>query len=751
MKRNLVLVALLVVVLALSLVACNHVHTYWEAWEYDELEHWHKASCEHSDEKGDLAPHSFNDKGECVCGYKVDPEDLPNHVHPYSKMWMFDETNHWHGAICKHYSEQTATARHTFVDGVCSVCGAWENFSATFLSVLSQSEVWNYYWTAENFNLGDVNEDGTNILVNKGEIKLALSKDGAISGNGSMFVTITPNEAGESDSVQASMKCVIEDGVLYAISSETGKENVYFKTDLQRLIAQGETDVIAEIQNAFEQMDYNMGEIYGYLNQAKYYLSQMGMDDIENLPDFGDIDLANGIFIGEKDDSVGGVTTYRFNFDLLRDLNKMLAETTVEQYVDGVLGEGAFNKIPDMVSYALDLTVGDFLDMLEAQGVTLDDIIKTLDTFVAAQYPDENINTLNELINYLIQQNGATLPIKVDVKQMILMLEDATVYDLLSMVGQSNNETAPTKEQIVEYVSQALDQVRDLTVYGMISEPSFDLPADKIDMSANMIKLCVDEAINILENNFQVRLRVGEDGSCKLVISVVALEQTEITDNMTAEEKAVAQIFNEYKQQLANVHGTVTVGADRILDTDYANVKQQVEEAYGKIVVPEAVEERNALEAKLEKELKAFSVQFCASDDGRLLIQVNKVQVFDLVDGTSVNINLMVMFIVDLENPVSICKNGENVYELNYSIELTKVDEYNSPYVNEVDGKPHFVDYAMENWGYSEQEAQDMLEDMRNSVVEELVMQGLNLSYNTELHQFSVIQQTPDVEATPAE
>lgn len=467
-----------------------------------------------------------------------------------------------------------------------------------------------------------------------------------------------------------------------------------------------------------------------------------GIEDIVNeLPDFDDIDFTNGPIIIDQEQSGSNITVYKFNFGLLRSLNKLLAETTVEQYVNSVLGDGAFSKIPDMLSSVLDLTVGDFLEMLEAQGVTLDDVIDALDTVVATQYPDENINTLNELVNYLMQQNGVA-SIKIDVKQMILMLRDTTVYDLVSMVMQSGNGTLPSKAEIVSQVSTMLNQVRSLTVYGIMSAP---------DMSANMIKLYVDEAINVMENNFQVRLHVATDGSSKVVFTVVAPEQTVITDKMTEDEQSVAQIFNEFKEQIKNVHGTVTVGTDRLVDTDYAGVKQAVEEAYGAIVIPEITEDRNALEDKLENELEAFSVQFCTSDDGRLLIQVNKVQDIYLDEDIYVNINLMVKFFVDLENPVSISKNGENVYNLNYRIELNSVEELNEPCVTGVDGISHFVEYAMKNWGYSEQEAEEELKAMQNSVVEELVLLGLDLTYNVQTNQFSVIKQAPDAEVTPAE
>ena len=50
-----------------------------------------------------------------------------SHKHEYSADWSYDETNHWHAAICNKnvncYSATADNAAHTFVDGTCSVCG----------------------------------------------------------------------------------------------------------------------------------------------------------------------------------------------------------------------------------------------------------------------------------------------------------------------------------------------------------------------------------------------------------------------------------------------------------------------------------------------------------------------------------------------------------------------------------------------------------------------------------------------------
>ena len=76
---------------ALSLSSCNvleminkkdeHKHSFSEVWTTNETQHWHAATCEHTDEKSELADHKdrdYDDKCD-ACGYdlkvKVDVED----------------------------------------------------------------------------------------------------------------------------------------------------------------------------------------------------------------------------------------------------------------------------------------------------------------------------------------------------------------------------------------------------------------------------------------------------------------------------------------------------------------------------------------------------------------------------------------------------------------------------------------------------------------------------------------------------
>ena len=46
-----------------------------------------------------------------------------SHSHTYANGWTSDETSHWHAATCEHSDKVSGKAVHTFVNGVCSVCG----------------------------------------------------------------------------------------------------------------------------------------------------------------------------------------------------------------------------------------------------------------------------------------------------------------------------------------------------------------------------------------------------------------------------------------------------------------------------------------------------------------------------------------------------------------------------------------------------------------------------------------------------
>ena len=96
-----------------SIAKLEHTHTFAETWTSDEANHWHVATCEHTEEVSGKAAHTFGEwevtknatcteKGsrECtctVCKYE-ETEEIAATGHSYSLEWSKDLTNHWHAA-----------------------------------------------------------------------------------------------------------------------------------------------------------------------------------------------------------------------------------------------------------------------------------------------------------------------------------------------------------------------------------------------------------------------------------------------------------------------------------------------------------------------------------------------------------------------------------------------------------------------------------------------------------------------------
>ena len=95
-------------------------HTYSDSWSSNSNEHWHKATCEHSNLKLGVASHTDADEdGLCdVCGYEV------GHTHTFSSEWTYDTTHHWHVSTCSHKTVKGELGAHKDAnsDGACDFC-----------------------------------------------------------------------------------------------------------------------------------------------------------------------------------------------------------------------------------------------------------------------------------------------------------------------------------------------------------------------------------------------------------------------------------------------------------------------------------------------------------------------------------------------------------------------------------------------------------------------------------------------------
>lgn len=111
--------------LALVLTACNgnkeppHEHEFDSTWLYDEAQHWHAATCEHTDLESDRGDHVDADGNDIcdVCGY------IKDHTHSFEDAWSWNESTHYHKSACGHNVKKDE-AKHADAnnDAICDVC-----------------------------------------------------------------------------------------------------------------------------------------------------------------------------------------------------------------------------------------------------------------------------------------------------------------------------------------------------------------------------------------------------------------------------------------------------------------------------------------------------------------------------------------------------------------------------------------------------------------------------------------------------
>ena len=122
MKRNILLLMCVLALFIGALASCQPTceHTFSDKWYNDANNHWHPATCEHGEQKGDLAPHVDADEdGVCdVCELEI------GHTHSLEADWSFDETHHWKNATCSHSDYKGENSLHSDenADGHCDVC-----------------------------------------------------------------------------------------------------------------------------------------------------------------------------------------------------------------------------------------------------------------------------------------------------------------------------------------------------------------------------------------------------------------------------------------------------------------------------------------------------------------------------------------------------------------------------------------------------------------------------------------------------
>lgn len=479
MNKKLLWIVLLVFALALIFAACEpietqHEHTYEDVWSRDENSHWHKATCEHTDQTSGNAEHNLvpvpgDARLECdVCGYTKQTCD-----HPLETEYTANDQGHWRKTTCGHEVENFAP--HAYVDGVCTTCGWWKSASDVLFANLSKSDIWDFTLTLKNVVLDSV-------AINNAELKLVMSQSGQINGRGYFEATKTSEslDDGQNGVVgkSISMKVVIKDNVLYAYGENSDKTVTCLRCGLTELLEKADAN-LDEIIAIFDELDENTQKIRETLQQIENYAKYLPLDKSEQLV---------GAFVKENEEiSTDKLTAYVINYDLLRKLNNTLANVTVAEYVDKVCGEGFFANIPAFVEGIFDMKVGEIFDLIEKNfGLTFDQVFELIDQVIADYYPDAKVNTIDDLLAAMGKQ--PPMPVK-----MFVAASKNSRFGFLLEKSQILYGVKISVDDIVAAIKGICNTYGDKTIYEIIA--TFD---EKL--TADGLKQTVSSALNIVES-----------------------------------------------------------------------------------------------------------------------------------------------------------------------------------------------------------------------------------------------------------
>lgn len=560
--KKILLVILLIFALAAVFVACDpiepqtgHQHSFESKWTYDADSHWHKATCEHTDETLGKTSHNMiavpgDTRLECnICGYSkqgtnITPDPKP-HEHNFATELSADENGHWYAATCEHTTEIKDYAPHSYVDGVCTVCGWWSSATEVLFSNLSKSDIWNYTVFFDDINIGSVNLLSEGLehpdFVVSGELSLNMDSDGQIEGCG-CFQT-----------EGLSLKAVVKAGVVYACGDGT-----FVRCELDELLKQNDID----LQDYIDKLNTNTQTIREYVEKVQNYVNALPLDAV-----IGDEMLSSLVKLDETK-TTDELSVYYVDTEVLRSINQTLATTKVDAYVNSMLSKlsdtplgsllgNDVYALPNKVRSLLSKSIGQTMLDLRLNNYSLDELLDQINQLIATYYPDDKINTIDELLaSKDVDLKGMT------VKEALIA---ASMFspEYLWNKYQEDEDKKISAIEISEKLTEMVDAYADKTIYQILA-------LDDAGITADYIKTLVDGSADLLDDCVTLELYVDADGVLRQIsLSVSA-------SDVTYEQAEIEQI----RQLLSSVHGSVTLKLDCELEQDYSQVIEQVDEYY---------------------------------------------------------------------------------------------------------------------------------------------------------------------------
>lgn len=244
-------------------------------------------------------------------------------------------------------------------------------------------------------------------------------------------------------------------------------------------------------------------------------------------------------FFKMEDRKEGGYT-FTFDFEKLHALNDNLANLTISEFVDFYFGEGTYAAIKAAIPALLDMTVGDILDAMEADGLSADtliDLVNSLIVRLKIRIEGVEITSLDMLLKLPPKEDGTPNTLKEMLKDE--QLRSMVVSDLI--IGMVNEQMGRnlTKETVLAMANDILDTLEDQTFYHYIaaiasSDSSLFADGDEEGTTDN-------PTTDMTEEELEAAIAAAAEQMKKQVDAIIAMAGTSVSFSFTTDERGAVQ------------------------------------------------------------------------------------------------------------------------------------------------------------------------------------------------------------------
>lgn len=664
MKKYLsIVISMMLVVALLGMVACDvvpgdtHQHTFSTEWSTSDTEHWHVATCEHTTEVSDRAPHDFNvevtrvatatEPGEAVrtckvCGFsKTETLNYAEHQHIIG--WDRTRAEHTQKYIC---CDKEITnpqhGEHTYNDGaICTVCGKY--------SVVEDAReklnkgLFSYTLVVENIDLpltAIAEGNDNDITISSGAFKLGLDENcmltlvGTFSGTVSEYIEVA---AEKKDKVTSDISgtLIVDNNKVYVVAKSTEGairwEKYTSGSDYFATVGADPVELYAVYDINKKLAALGVDNFTGIVNKVLDVAYDNG-DGIKSI-----VDAILSVDTGDSFDKwfvKGDNGVYTLNFGVINDFNDRVKDMTFGDLLTNLLGENYDVAIETIVKSVLNMTVGDMLDFLKQQGVDIYEINNKINELIAKYYPGEE-----KSIEEILSAKGVQIPDGVLFADFIdnKIVRAYTVIKIINMIGKATAEegttwTDLTVENVVATVKNIVETFAPQKIYDVVGKLLTKLLSaagvENTTITGNTVYTLLDEIGSFLTDCVHVGVTLDKGKLVGMTLEVSYKQPAEepatgdtdagATDGSeggetTAEPDSVGETVTMILAQARVALGNITIK----LGLGNADVGVNVEDTLAEIDanVKTATPENDKLKVILEG--KGFTNVEIAQKDGR--------------------------------------------------------------------------------------------------------------------------------------